>query len=457
MSIFFSFMPALGKEEYFSYKKYNEKINIEEKIFEYLEERPIYISLKDCLCLAVDNNFGIRIIEKNYEAKKYNFKYTLSKFLPEVGITGYTNLIRGQVLVGGILLDEIREFALFGGLYATHNLTDGGRDIFRAKSSDYLKKSLNEKLTNTKEETLREVARKYYELLEAKLSIEIYIRNYHEREEQLRLLSNLKRAGLGTKFDVIRGENELADAKQSLLTSINNFRLKQATLANAIGISVEAPLYPIEEEIEPIQLIEENKEIEELYESALVNRKDIKALELEIESDKFKRKMNYSDFIPKIRLDYKYSYQGTANSGLGHNAQFIVNADIPIGENLGVGTWAKLKEEGAEIRAKELELINNKRNIKNEIINHYTSSKFSKERAKIGAKRIEYATETSRLAELRLNAGEGLLIDVLQTQTEKTRARISYLSMVVEYNIKQVELLYDIGQISIKNLLENFD
>lgn len=450
-------MPSYCKEENFILKKYNEKINLEEKIREYLKESPIYVSLKDCLYLSIDNNFAIRIMEKNYEAKDYNFKNSLSKFLPEIGLTGYTNLIRGQVLVGGILLDEIREYALFGGLYTSHNLTDGGRDIFRAKSSEYLKKSYNQELKNTKEETLREVARKYYELLEAKLSIEIYIRNYLEREEQLRLLNNLKRAGLGTKFDVIRGENELADAKQSLLTSINNFRLKQATLANSIGISVEAPLYPIEEEIELMQLINEEKEIEELYESAIVNRKDIKALELEIKSDKFKRKMNYSDFIPKIRLDYKYSYQGTVNSGLGHNSQFIINADIPIGENIGVGTWAKLKEEASLIRAKELQLISNKRNIKNEIINHLVSSKFSKERAKIGAQRIEYATETSRLAELRLNAGEGLLIDVLQTQTEKTRARISYLSMVVEYNIKQIELLYDIGQISIENLLKNYN
>ena len=54
-----------------------------------------------------------------------------------------------------------------------------------------------------------------------------------------------------------------------------------------------------------------------------------------------------------------------------------------------------------------------------------------------------------------MNAGEGILIDVLQTQTEKTKARISYLSMVVEYNIKQIELLYDIGQISVENLLKN--
>ena len=41
-------------------------------------------------------------------------------------------------------------------------------------------------------------------------------------------------------------------------------------------------------------------------------------------------------------------------------------------------------------------------------------------------------------------------------ELEKTKARISYLSMVIEYNIKQIELLYDSGQISVDNLLNEY-
>ena len=62
-----------------------------------------------------------------------------------------------------------------------------------------------------------------------------------------------------------------------------------------------------------------------------------------------------------------------------------------------------------------------------------------------------------RLAELRLDAGEGILIDVIQAQTIKNNARIELLSTIVDYNINQIQLLYDNGTISYENIVKNYN
>jgi hypothetical protein len=52
-------MPTMANENIFLDNKYNKEINIEKELKEYLNEIPIYITLKDCLLIAVDNNFAI--------------------------------------------------------------------------------------------------------------------------------------------------------------------------------------------------------------------------------------------------------------------------------------------------------------------------------------------------------------------------------------------------------------
>ncbi len=58
----------------------------------------------------------------------------------------------------------------------------------------------------TKDEIILETSRKYYELLRAKISIEIQLKNLYERTAQLKLTQNLMEAGLGTRFDVVRSK-----------------------------------------------------------------------------------------------------------------------------------------------------------------------------------------------------------------------------------------------------------
>ena len=102
-------------------------------------------------------------------------------------------------------------------------------------------------------------------------------------------------------------------------------------------------------------------------------------------------------------------------------------------------------------------LQNKIRQIEEELLNSYYNSKLLLQRIDITKKQVNYATESVTLAEMRLDAGEGILIDVIQAQSQKTLARIEYLQAVIEYNINQVELLFDEGIIDIDKIIANYN
>ena len=131
--------------------------------------------------------------------------------------------------------------------------------------------------------------------------------------------------------------------------------------------------------------------------------------------------------------------------------------DVPVGSRLGAGTITKAKSMQAQIDSASYNLEQLLRNIKENIISNYYRAQILKERIEIARRQVEYASDSVRLAELRLDAGEGILIDVIQAQTIKNNARIELLSTIVDYNINQIQLLYDNGTISYENIVKNYN
>ncbi len=360
------------------------------------------------------------------------------------------------MLVGGVVPDEVKELAISGTMHVTHDLTKGGEQIFEAKAQKFKARANLNNLDFTKDEIILETAKKYYELLKAKISIEIQLKNLYERTAQLKLTQNLMEAGLGTKFDVIRSKSEQALAEQSLISYMETFRSAQAQLANVMGIDVSTAVYPIEIEMQPFILVDENLSPDELFKIAKFSRDDIKTLENQIKTMKQEKYKVYTEFVPKPRILYQGQFQGTARVGVYGNNVVGAYLDVPIGSRLGVGTVTKANSVQARIESAKYKLQQLLRDIEQNIISDYYSAELLKERIEIAKRQLNYATESVKLAELRLDAGEGILIDVIQAQGIKNNARIELLNTIVEYNVNQIQLLYDNGTISYDNIVKNY-
>jgi outer membrane protein TolC len=338
------------------------------------------------------------------------------------------------------LVDRLEETALFAGGYVSHDLTEGGKTIFQMMSQKNLKKAEAFKLSTSREEVLYNVAINYYNLLEAKVVTENLITSYKERAYQYEIAKAKYEVGAGEKFDVVRTDIEVQQAKVNLLIAFNQFGFNKIKLANSMGVEV----------------FDDSEDGEKIYEIALVNQTDLMALEKEIASLKNERSEILCEFVPKADFYAQYSFQGTVSSGTYPNTQIGVNVEIPIGENLGVGTMTKVKAMDKQIQAKEYELEQAKRDLKEEILISHARSNEAAKKIELFSKQFESSTISTQIATGKYFEGEGILLDVIQAQTEKTRISVELSSARAEYNKSQIELLFESGLITIPAILKNY-
>ena len=438
-------------------KQFVDDVDIEKFIKREMEYDYVVVSLDECLDVAMKNNFNVQISDKEYFSYRYEYQNALAKFLPTLGTTSYISGYQGQFLVDNILSDSFNETALSFNLTVRHDLTQGGKTIFEARAAKYFAKSKKHDLNFTRTEVLYLTTRYYFEMLLAKINIEIFLRNLIERNAQFALTKNLATSGFGTQFDVVRAQNLSAYARVELLNALNQFRLSQSRLANIMGIDVQTPLMPFENEINPMNLVDVDTDTKDLFKIAIENREDIMSYKDLISYQKQVKNSYYTDFMPKPLVDYQYQLQGTLSTTISPNYNITLAMIWKPGEYLGVGTATKIKAQKEKIKKTALELENKLREIEQLIVDAKSTSIFSQREMLINKSRLDYSRQGIKLALLRFDNGKGILIDVIQAQSEATQARVQYASSIIRYNIAQVELLYNIGIITSQKIIDNYN
>jgi len=432
-------------------------VQFDEEYFKSLDMQPIFINLRECLDIAMENNYQIKREGIGVNISKKEYQGALTQFLPDFNYSYTVAKADGEFLVGNILFRSVKERPYYNNFRVIWDVTDSGRAFFNAASTKNLLKAQIHTCHFTQDETLLRTTEAYYTLLQSKLSLEILLQNIKERDFQLKLARIALDAGIGTKFDVIRSESEHSQAQQNYFIGLQKFRLNQAQLANIIGVDVFSPLVPFENDVETHQLVREDITLEEVYETALSEREDIKSMKREIASLKNQKNAQYADFIPKVYAEYQKQYVGSLYIKESRPNQYLaLTVTAPLGKRLGAETVVNIQRFNEMIRQKETDLAILKRGIKEDIVNSCYEAKTAKARIEPSDLKVNSTAESVRLAELRYKAGEGILLDIIQAQTIKTQARIQLVETLIAYNIAQAKILFDAGIISKEEILKNY-
>lgn len=447
------------KQKDFIQNLQSDDINVVIEINKYfIDDQLCPVDLQDCLALALKNNFNIRIFGTRATQGKWNYKNTFAAFFPNASIRSQLNRLNGDFIVGGVAPLYVNESPFWNILRLDWVLYQGGARFHRmnAQKSRYYGTIKN--LEYQKQQVLRDAAVSYYNLLGLKLGIEILTRNLKETRAQQKLTTQNFEAGIGTKFDVLRAKAEVAQAEQRLISSYNVFRLEQANLANILGVNVFTSLLPVEEDVEKKKLMDEELSMQDISKLAMRARPDLNSQRFEIKALLNDKKRIFSGFLPTVDTFWQSGWVGTSKDGSGPSNSFGIGMTIPIvGTNFAVEEYTRLKEIDAVINEARLSLRNSARKIQQDIVSSFYSTKTAEERVEAAKEEVIAADESLRLAFLRLEAGLGIYVDVLQSQTAKTDAKINLIRAIIDHNIAQVNLLFDSGTISAGNILKDYD
>ncbi|MCL2925235.1 MAG: TolC family protein [Trichodesmium sp. MAG_R04] len=303
-----------------------------------------------------------------------------------------------------------------------------------------------------------DVSNNYYNLQQADGRVRIGEAAVRNARKSFEDAEALERAGVGTRFDVLQAQVTLSNEQQNLTNSLRDQRTAQRRLAEILSAN-ELINLTAADPIEPVGswLLS----LDETIVAAFQNRAELEQQLVQRDLSDEQRKLALASVRPNLNLFATYNVSGLVTEdeswqatrgwadGYTMGLRFRWNF-FDGGAAKAAARQSLLDGEIAETRFEEL-----RNQIRREVEEAFFSLEASFENISTAELGVEQAKEALRLARLRFQAGVGTQLEVIQQETDLTRAENNFLTAVIDYNRSLSELQRSVSNLPNRNLSDN--
>lgn len=290
-----------------------------------------------------------------------------------------------------------------------------------------------------------EAAIAYFDLLQSQAEVEIAEEAQKISETLVREIGTAVRLGRGFKGDVLRAKAQLASDRLSLSKAKETLRITSVNLATVLRLDPKIELYPVDRIVTPIYLVPKEKTLEELIQSAIERRPELKeALALLDANKKEKAASIWGPMIPSVQTDIRAGSFGETLGSLKSTEEYNFSLGWKVGSG-GLFYRGRRELADARYRSTEIKLAKQQQDVIQEVIVAHTQVNAKKEQIAIAEQGVKDAEESLKLNEARLKLGVGLPLEVLQAEKALIQSRKDYVSSIIDYNKAQYKLFVSIG------------
>jgi outer membrane protein len=257
-------------------------------------------------------------------------------------------------------------------------------------------------------------------------------------------------AGTVPRFNVLRAEVELANARPRLIRARNAYRIAKNDLVNLLGYNVPKEIWqdiPLQLtgrlEAQPFEM-----ELPSAIAQALENRTELAALRKALGLAKEAVVTAQGAAKPSVEVFTGYGSRNTMFSDDITRAVSGWYGGARLNWTIfdGLYTKGKIDQAKALDRKAAFELEDVTRRVELEVRTGYSRFIEAREVLESQKKVQEQAEEALRLADVRSQAGSGTQLDVLSAQTALTEARSTQIQALYDYAVARARLERSIGQ-----------
>ncbi len=435
-------------------KKQEEKPIKNDSTLEIKEKNLILINFKNIIDFALNRNLDIAMAESQIDYAKANKFRSYALFMPSIQASANAERFEGgEVIIGDEPVDTsrttIRPMASIN-----YRIFTGGKPIFELKASKNYLKQKQEALNTASRKTLLDVSINYFSWLRDFSKIEAARQEVEKAKELVNYYQARYDNGFGTLFEVMQAQTKVSESENKLLEAMNQVEVSEVNLASALNIPLNYKLIPEDLTINAIPFFSEGYTLNELYDIAKEKRPEFKELNYFEEELKNRNRSTKSDLFPSINVGSYVRQIGPSASEMKPSAQASISLNFDALRYMGVSTLGTLKMNKVKIKEAKVrkERFANQVN-KNITQNYYDYALYKKQLFTIN-ERLVTAQEAYRLAQLRFKTGFGLNLEITKAQTDLTQIKLDYYSAVLKYNVAQLKLLYESGQLLPDKLLQ---
>jgi len=394
------------------------------------------LTLNEVIALALQNNRQIEESRIAVDEVKARLVEERAALYPTLDIDSRLNreFIERQTAEFATGQDTVAKSREATGIFSValrYDIYTGGERDGRIMRTEREIRDRQLELERIAEQVRFEATDNYYLLQNADAQVAITQADVENASQTLRDAQLLERAGLGTRFDVLTAEGDLAAANEQLTRAIADQRTARRRLAETLSLGQHVQLVAADEITESGVW---GLSLEETIVQAYKNRSELEQELVQREIGEQDRRIAIAGVIPRLDFLANYGFDDDFDDSLGalENYRFETRLTWRLfdgGRAFAGARAAERRIDQANIRFADL-----RNEIRFEVEEAYFSLVANRENIGSTRQNVETREEALRLARLRFQAGVGTQTDVINAQRDLSQARGNFLQAIIQYN-----------------------
>jgi outer membrane protein TolC len=412
------------------------------------------ITLQQALELAQRNNRDLQAAQLTLERSQAALQEALAAEFPTAGVVAdfsrsdsATTELRNEQ--NPSQQQSTTSSTFNAGVQLSYDLYTAGRRPAQIRAAEEQIRFQELDLERISEQLRLNVSSAYYDLQQADAQVEISQAAVTDAAQSLRDAQLLEQAGLGTRFDVLQAQVQLANANQDLTTALSQQRISRRQMVQLLSLA-----QPVEvSAADPIAVAGDwNLSLEQSTILAYKNRAELEQQLVQRNISDQRRRVALAAVRPQATLTASYNILGVLNDDLGPADGLTLGAGLRWNFFEGGAARARAQQEQKNIQIAETQFASQRNQVRFDVEQAFFQLNASRQNIQTASFALTQAEESLRLARLRFQAGVGTQTDVINQQTELTRARGNQIRAILDYNRALAQLQRAVSNLPNSNL-----
>jgi outer membrane protein len=394
------------------------------------QDSSVNITLNDAVAMSIKNSKQLKNSRAKIDEATAVLHQAKDQRLPDFKVSGsYLRLNNPNVnlkVKTGNSSDSgsnIKVSQLFYGLAnVTYPLYSGMRIQYGIESAKYLEQAAKFDADNDREAIILNAINAYINLYKSKAAVVLVQENLQQSKQRDTDFSNLERNGILARNDLLKSELQTSNIELSLLDAENNWKLANLNMDLMLGLPEKTQLI---QDSSSLQAPGTLQDIISYEQSAMQNRKDMKALYTRQKAAGVEIKSAKSEYYPGIALSG--GYVAADIPGL----LTVTNAfNIGVGVQYSLSSLWKTKAKVDQAKAREQQLSANEEmlndNIKYQVNDAYNGYLLTLKKIDVYNKAIDQSQENYKITKNKYDNSLATLTDLLEADVARLQAKLNF-------------------------------
>jgi TolC family type I secretion outer membrane protein len=419
------------------------------------EESPL--TLEGCIHAAIENNHAYLAEQENLAAAKAGVGKATSGFLPKVDVSETYMRSDNPVMAFGAKLNQGRftasDFAVDSlndprpidnfnfRAQVTQPIFNGGKEWVALKRAKLNAEASGMGLERARQDLVYRVVQAYYGVLLAEEYCKVAEAAVKDTEAHVQTANKFFEQGMLIGSEVLSAKVRQAEMREMLVRANNQLDIARAGL-NMVMARPQDTLVLIGQELEYHEF---PGSLPALQDEAVAARPDLRGLTLNVKNAEAGITLAKTDYLPNLNfiaryeLDDKDPFRGRGDS---YTLLGVISWNIFD----GLMTTNSVREARARHNSSRQMLEQMREGVLMEVRQSWNAVQEARERIDISSASVKEAEESFRIIQRRFASGLSKTIDVMDAETSLTRARLSKVQALYDYNTSVAAVKLSVGR-----------